>query len=146
MSGTTERPQGDDSLFASCRTPGTLCNGCGCATAVQVRQGQVLALAAAAEVSSEHPLAAAVLAHAQAILVPLAAAPESEAGGGSGWSALLLTSQNSSSGGGSSRGSSQTAAHIRDLSWVPPSTDSEILPGRSAARSLQLIVPCSHMS
>ena len=81
----------------------------------------MLALAAAAEVSSEHPLAAAVLAHAQAVLAPPTA--ESGASNANDISSLQRISQTSNV-------SSQASPHARDLHWVAPSSDLEILPGR----------------
>lgn len=72
----------------------------------QVTLEQALALAAAAEVCSEHPLASAIVARAEA---------------------ALQIGNTSKHAAGFARGSSNVE---RDLSWVWPATSQEALPGR----------------
>jgi cation transport ATPase len=69
---------------------------------------QVLALAAAAEVGSEHPLATAIMSHAEAVLCTASRHRPAEATTG------------------------------RDLSWVWPSESLEALPGRCTTHESSL--------
>jgi len=107
----------------------------------KVGMAEVLALAAAAEVSSEHPLASAIFAHAQAALAPLPSTPPAADAAGNiaepsgGSSASYNGGTGGRVGGEGSRGPVSGGAALRrggerDLSWVRPSSYLEVLPGR----------------
>lgn len=89
----------------------------------------MLALAAAAEVSSEHPVAAAVLEFAESAIGPAAVAD-----GGGGGPEGSDDSGNSGSDAGGRRRLERQASHggggSRDVGWVAPSSGLEVLPGR----------------
>lgn len=117
-----------------------------CITA-QVGMAEVLALAAAAEVSSEHPLASAIFAHAQAALAPLPSTPPAADAAGNiaepsgGSSASYNGGTGGRVGGEGSRGPVSGGAALRrggerDLSWVRPSSYLEVLPGRCVSTTL----------
>ena len=91
----------------------------------QVDMAEVLALAAAAEVSSEHPLAAAILAHAEAALAPPPADALSPRGAATAGASAVEPFGSSSQGDGASGGGGG-----RDLSWVRRTAELEVLPGR----------------
>lgn len=92
---------------------------------LQMDMAEVLALAAAAEVSSEHPLAAAILAHAEAALAPPPADALSPAGGAADSAPAV-----EAPGGSSPRDGALGRGGGRDLSWVRRTTELEVLPGR----------------
>lgn len=85
---------------------------------LQVTLEQALALAAAAEMSSEHPLASAIVTHAEAALKP--------------HDTRLHDTQAAAISGAQGSGSSESGE--RDLSWVWPVASQETLPGRCASQ------------
>jgi len=105
----------------------------------------VLALAAAAEVSSEHPVAAAVLAFAESAIGPAESAtgPAAVADGGGGGLEGSDDSGNIGSDVGSRRRLERQASHggggSRDVGWVAPSSGLEVLPGRCGTGSPEVV-------
>lgn len=94
---------------------------------LQVKQEDVLALAAAIEVGSEHPIASAIVNRAQALL-----APEMLFGGGQTPKQRAATPK----AGGSLPGSPVACGKARQLDWVWTALEAGVVHGALLLRAL----------
>ena len=107
-----------------------------CNAPTQVRQEDALALAAAIEVGNDHPIASAIVNHAQLLL-----APETLFGGSGGSSGKGQTPK-----GQTPRASASTprsplveGKYARQLDWVWPALSADVIHGAPSFRFLQSV-------